>query len=396
MAGTMAVPIACERFGPLRDADENGLRLPPGFTSRVVAVSGAPVGDTGYVWHLAPDGGATFPTGDGGYVYVSNSELNRSRGGVSAIRFSATAEILDAYSILTGTTRNCAGGPTPWGTWLSCEETDLGRVYECDPFAPGSLGVVRPAMGVFSHEAAAVDPIAQVVYLTEDRPDGLLYRFRPSQYPDLSSGSLEAAVVAGGTAFSTGEKRALSWLPVPDPSAASAETRSQVAGATTFAGGEGCWYEGGFVYFSTKGDNRVWKITTATQELEVIYDLRTTTMPELMNVDNVFAAPNGDVYVAEDPGNLQIVALTQRGSVRPIVEVTGQDGSEVTGPALSPDGRRLYFSSQRNPGTTYELTGPFVPMPPTTVGAAPLAYGQLHLAAAIAAWPIRRRMQLDA
>ncbi|MFT5696387.1 MAG: secreted PhoX family phosphatase, partial [Myxococcota bacterium] len=78
------------------------------------------------------------------------------------------------------------------------------------------------------------------------------------------------------------------------------------------------------------------------------------------NVDNVFAGPNGDVYVSEDPGNLQIVALTPSGNVKPFVRMVGQTGTEVTGPALNPDGTRLYFSSQRNPGTTYEVTGPFL------------------------------------
>ena len=89
-------------------------------------------------------------------------------------------------------------------------------------------------------------------------------------------------------------------------------------------------------------------------------------MPELEDPDNVFAGPNGDVYVAEDDGNLQIVALTPSGNVVPIVQVTGQTGTEITGPALDPSGTRLYFSSQRGPaaggrawGLTFEVTGPF-------------------------------------
>ena len=80
----------------------------------------------------------------------------------------------------------------------------------------------------------------------------------------------------------------------------------------------------------------------------------------LSGVDNVFAAPNGDLYVAEDGGDLQIVVRTPTGRLLPIAQVTGQPGSELTGPALSPDGRRLYFSSQRGPGTTYEVEGPFL------------------------------------
>ena len=74
-------PTAFDRIGPLRDVDANGLRLPDGFTSRVIARSGDPVADTGYEWHLEPDGGAVFPTPDGGWIYVSNSESLAGAGG---------------------------------------------------------------------------------------------------------------------------------------------------------------------------------------------------------------------------------------------------------------------------------------------------------------------------
>jgi secreted PhoX family phosphatase len=107
------------------EPDENGLRLPEGFTSRILAVGGEPVGDTGYAWHAFPDGAATFATDDGGWIYACNSEITaivaEDQGGVSAIRFDADGEITDAYRILENSTSNCAGGPTPWGTWMSCE-----------------------------------------------------------------------------------------------------------------------------------------------------------------------------------------------------------------------------------------------------------------------------------
>lgn len=382
-------------FGALLPPDANGLRLPPGFQSRIVARSNQVVANTSHVWHRDPDGGATFATGDGGWVYVSNCEASTTgAGGVGAIRFDAAANIVAAYRILSGTTLNCAGGKTPWNTWLSCEERTTGRVFECDPFTPDSTGIARPSLGVFQHEAAAVDPVRQKIYLTEDRSDGLLYRFSPSAYPSLASGVLEAAQILdpnGQGPIAPGQSRPLAWHVVPDPLATAVQTRFQIASATRFNGGEGIDYHDGRIYFATKGNDRIWMIDAAADRIEIRYDRASSPMGSLAGVDNVFVAAGGDVYVAEDPGSLQIVALTTTGQVKPIVQLTGQTGTEITGPALSPNGRRLYFSSQRNPGLTYEVEGPFLGPEPNPNASALGPLSGLALAGALA-FVARRRL----
>ncbi|HEX9775937.1 MAG TPA: alkaline phosphatase PhoX [Actinomycetota bacterium] len=343
-------------YGPLGDPDANGIRLPRGFSSRVIATSGAAL--AGYVWHAAPDGGATFALADGGWIYVSNSEVSGA-GGAGSVRFNAAGEIVSAQRVLGGTNRNCAGGPTPWGTWLSCEELEGGRVFECDPLGRREA-IERPALGFFVHEAAAVDVERGHVYMTEDRGDGRFYRFTPTAAGDLSDGALDVARVGAGGS--------VSWRPVPAPNPAAGETptRAQVSASTAFNGGEGAWYAGGHVYFTTKGDNRVWDYDCVGGTVGVLYDAATAADPILRGVDNVTAAANGDLYVAEDGGDMQLVRIEPGGEVSAFLGVTGQDGSEITGPAFSPDGTRLYLSSQRGgtgSGITYEIAGPFKELP---------------------------------
>jgi len=353
-------------FGPLGEPDGNGIRLPSGFRSRVLAETGQPVGSSSYRWHAYPDGGATFRV-PGGWVYVSNSEVPLS-GGVGALRFDQQGEIVDAYSILGGTSLNCAGGATPWGTWLSCEEFEAprsaGHVFECDPLG-SAAAVERRALGGFQHEAAAADPVARRLYLTEDQPDGCFYRFTPDAWGDLSSGLLEVAEVVDDGSPPPGGRLVWHAVPAPDPALGAGDdpTRFQVPQATAFDGGEGMAVQGRSLYFTTKGDNRVWQLDLDTDALRVLYHADLDPGRQLTGVDNVAVSPFGDVYVAEDGGNMELVMLTPEGVAAPLLRVEGQDGSELTGPAFDPWERRLYVSSQRGgatgAGITYEITGPF-------------------------------------
>ncbi|MFG3440552.1 alkaline phosphatase PhoX [Nonomuraea sp. NPDC047897] len=325
-------------YGPLQPAGLAGPALPEGFTGRVVARSGHRV--AGLTWHAAPDGGACFPDG-AGWIYVSNSELPLL-GGASAIRFGADGSVADAYRILSGTDLNRAGGATPWHTWLSCELGHRGVVFECDPYGQRAARP-RLAMGRFRHEAAACDPDRQVVYLTEGEPDGCFYRFRPGDWGDLTEGVLEVLCESGG------------WRPVPSPAALSHPTRHQVEDARHFDGGEGCHYAGGVCYFTTKGDGGLWAYDAQTSAVERVCD----------GVRAVTASPSGDLYVARDA--MRIDVITPDRVIAPFLALGGHDGSALKGPAFSPDGGRLYFSSQLgtagdpSDGHTFEITGPFRP-----------------------------------
>ncbi|WP_062433822.1 alkaline phosphatase PhoX [Herbidospora daliensis] len=344
-------------YGALQAADANGIRLPAGFTSRVVARSRQVVSGTSYTWHDAPDGGACFADGSG-WIYVSNSEINPG-GGASALRFNAAGTVVSANRILSDTRQNCAGGKTPWNTWLSCEEVSRGFVYETYPF--GGAAVQRPAMGRFTHEAAAADPVRRVVYLTEDETNGRFYRFVPATWGDLSAGTLQVMVAGSGTSGS------FTWATVPDPDGSPTLTRNQVPGSKSFNGGEGCYYANDTVWFTTKGDNRVWQVNLVNNTYELAYDdsLVTSGTPPLTGVDNVTGSTSGDLYVAEDGGNMEICMITPDDRISPFLRISGQSSSEITGPAFNPAGDRLYFSSQRGTsgsssgGITYCVTGPF-------------------------------------
>ncbi|HAZ18306.1 MAG TPA: hypothetical protein DCY87_05995, partial [Acidimicrobiaceae bacterium] len=378
-----------------RRPDGNGLVLPEGFSSRIVAVGGTGVGATDYTWPLFPDGKGTVATPDGGWILACNHEvfdfqtIGESAGGASSIRFDSGGSILDAYPILEGSHSNSRGATTPWGTWLSCQEAHQGdgRIWECDPTGD-SPAVPRNALGVRTHGSVAVDPLGGHCYMTEAHRDGRLYRFRmldeSASGAALADGLLEAMVVDpdGG----------VSWIPVPDPSGTVAPTRVQAADGFVTPVGGGVWVHDGSLLFTTALDDRVHAVDLANQRHWILWDGSGHRQP-LVGIGDLTVAPaSGDLFVAEDRGDMELVLVGTEGLVAPFCRMVGDDHrlSAVTGPCFDPSGTRLYISSLRgrgealvrdvveaidwgdgvegrHVGVTYEVSGPFRSGPPLDV-----------------------------
>ena len=364
-------------YGPLGDPDPlTGVRVPQGFRVREIARSRSLVGLTGYFWPDRPDGSGCFRRSDGSWIFVANSEVANGGGGVSAIHFSKDGAILSAYRICGGTSTNCGGGTTPWGTWLTGEEISRGRVLECDPNGEKEP-VPRPALGRFAHEYILVHAQQQRLYLTEDEKGGGFYRFTPNTWGDLSAGLLEIATLQ--------PDGKISWTEIPDPSASNVNTREQLAGVSNMNRPEGLCIDpvSGVVFFAESGAGRVIAYDPVSGVYELLYAENDFNDPILTETDNVAVSQlTGDLFICEDSGTFDICILTPEGEMAKFVNLSGVqhegspigDISETTGPSFDPSGTRFYFSSQRAgiAGATYEVTGPWRERPDATIRPKPL------------------------
>ena len=420
-------------YGPPVD-DPNGVfALPNGFRYQVFSPVGATM-DDGFLVPAYHDGMGAFPAGEGRTLLVRNHEVDWAAdpgqgpfgprlelldrfgsdliwdpgdgsggpalGGTTTLLYDTRAQRLLGHRLsLTGTIRNCAGGPTPWGSWVSCEETvlrrgegrlrDHGYCFEVPATweAPLSAPVPLTAMGRFNHEAVAVDPTTGIVYLTEDENDGLLYRFLPDRRAVLArGGSLQALVVRGQASLDTRNRRTsttrieagprlpVRWISldhVDDPDG-DLRLRGFEAGAARFARGEGMWWSGeGFYFACTNGGaarkGQIWRYQPGPAEgtplersepgtLELFLEADEGTLVE--SADNLTVAPWGDLIVCEDgPDDDKVVGITPAGSVYPFARNMGGNG-ELAGPTFSPDGSTLFLNLQCE-GLTVAVTGPW-------------------------------------
>jgi secreted PhoX family phosphatase len=407
-ASTSSVCLAARPvgYGGLAPDPEGLLDLPQGFSYRVLSRLGDAMADGLRVPDNA-DGMGCFQRADGLWALVRNHELTPSDGGGGApgsgydrsasgavlpggtttiVLDPATLEVKRQYRSLAGTIRNCAGGTTPWGSWLTCEESltragegvgkDHGWVFEVPADAPG-LVEAEPlvAMGRFNHEAAAVDPASGIVYMTEDRADGLLYRFIPQTPGRLAlGGRLQALAIEGvadarnwdGLALSSGEWAQLRWIDLDDVDSPKDDLRKRgaAAGATIFARGEGIHMGEGELYFccTSGGAKRLGQVFRLSigegQRLQLFFESRSAA--EFNFGDNLTVAPNGHLIVCEDQytpvvdNHLRGIAPT--GEVYPFARLRLQ--TELAGACFSPDGQ-VMFVNIFSPAMTLAITGPW-------------------------------------
>jgi len=422
--GGLLAAVARPALSPLRDRTTSLrlLALPPGFEYLSFGWTDDPLTD-GTPTPPRHDGMAVVRAAGSKLTLIRNHEVvgddgafaagpqvydPAAGGGCTTLEFDLRrGRLTRAYASLAGTAVNCAGGPTPWGSWLSGEET-VRSPGDPHPQEPRALGYTKdhgfvfevradgphvarplPALGRFVHEAAAVDPASGCVYLTEDRPAAGLYRFTPAIAGDLARGGvLEMLAADGAPELRRGVSRdrayAVRWVRIADPLAAhSPGTRDSqgvfvqgaALGGTAFARLEGCWFTAGALHFTATsggdaGRGQVWRYEPQAERLRLAFESPDAGV--LDGPDNLTVTPRGGLLVCEDgAGAVQrLIAIGRDGQATAFahnaIRLDGERnglrgdfrGQEFAGACFSPDGKWLFVNVQ-TPGVSFAITGPW-------------------------------------
>ncbi|WP_034256926.1 alkaline phosphatase PhoX [Adhaeribacter aquaticus] len=432
--GTLAVG-----YGPLGNNANGILNLPSGFSCKVISQKGETMSDQlitpGYF-----DGMGAFENTPGKVALIRNHELSPGStlgpygtdnslvnkvdknliydygqgtqicmGGTTTLLYDEnTQRVEKQFLSLAGTIRNCAGGITPWKSWITCEETGLKANDKVNPHdsigvlekdhgynfeVPAAAnGLTQPiplkAMGRFVHEAVAVQPVTGIVYQTEDMADGLFYRFKPKKYGQLQQGGKlqclslrdwKSADTRNWPDLSTDKfpikkSFAVEWLDLDEVEAPNNDLRLRgfQQGGARFANMEGIWYGKEEVFFActSGGENakgQIFRYEPSKYEghpreqeepgkLELF--LEPNNFEIFQKCDNLTISPWGDVIICEDISNPRILGITPKGEVYVIAQNIGYPDSEFAGPVFSPSGKTLFINIQ-NPGLTIAITGPW-------------------------------------
>lgn len=403
-------------YGPLVPDPAGLLDLPPGFRYRVFSREGDPLTGGGLV-PGSHDGMVALSAGILGTWLVRNHEIDTDDvvedgmapvphvpgatydpegvGGTTTLLVAPDGALVSARVSLGGTLNNCAGGPTPWQTWLTCEETDdvlampHGYVFEVDPWRGGDPLPIT-AMGRFEHEAVAFDRAGRA-YLSEDAggPHGCIYRFLPRRRHGgrgslHAGGALEAMSVAGvdtdlSIVQTPGTVLPVSWIPVPNANPGEDDTpvREQVIalGATPIMKAEGVWrgLDGSIWFVASRADGpdaedeedrtvavhagQIWRYDPAWRSIELVVQFDAGSPFD--GPDNIIAGPHGFALACTDGENDQwLVGVTDDGETFPFA-LNAQTDDEFAGATFSPDGDTLYVNIQGSPALTFAITGPW-------------------------------------